>query len=110
MRVGNYINCKKSCGRETNMKRESEYIERIMERANIQKMVGYLLYGAEIDQADDCYEERITEANRKLDEITKGDEKLQASINEVIANFTELYAELGFKAGIIFATDVFRKG
>ena len=93
------------------MKREAEYIKKIMKRANTQIMVGYLSYGAEVDLADDdCYEKRREEVYKKLDEITKGDEKLQASINEVIANFSELYAELGFKAGIIFATDVFRKG
>lgn len=86
---------------------EPEYIKKMIKRANIQKIVGYLIYGAEVDPVGDCYEERIHEAYKKIDEIAKGNEKLQASINEVIANFSDIYTELGFKAGIMFMADIY---
>lgn len=86
---------------------EPEYIKKMMDRANIKNIIGYLVYGTEIYPEDEDYEERIENAYKKLEQITNGNEKLLTSLMGVIANFSDIYAELGFKAGIIFMADVY---
>lgn len=92
---------------------KTQYIKKILKRATVQKMTGYLFYGEEIDTDEGDYDKRIKEAEQKLEKITKGDESLLTSFNEIIAIFSDIYAELGLKAGILFMSDVFsdcRKG
>ena len=86
---------------------EPKYIKKMMDRANIKSIIVYLVYGTEICREDEDYEERIENAYKKLEQITNGNEKLQASLMGVIANFSDIYAELGFRAGIIFMSDVY---
>ena len=82
---------------------EPEYIKKMMDRANIKNIV----YGTEIYTNDEDYEKRSDNAYAKLEQNTNGDEKLLTSLMEIIANFSDLYAELGFRAGIIFMADVY---
>lgn len=84
-----------------------EYIKRMLERSTVQKIVGHLIYGTEIDTEKDDYGKRTDKAYSKLEQITNGDEKLLASLMEVISNFSDLYTELGFRAGIMFMADVY---
>lgn len=86
---------------------EPEYIKKMMDRANVKNIIGYLIYGTEIYPEDGDYEERIENAYKKLEQITNGNEKLLTSLMEVIANFSDIYAELGFKAGIMFMADIY---
>lgn len=86
---------------------EPEYIKKMMDRANIKNMIGYLVYGTEIYTNDEDYEKRSDNAYAKLEQNTNGDEKLLTSLMEIIANFSDLYAELGFRAGIIYMADVY---
>ena len=86
---------------------EPEYIKRMLERATVQKIVGHLIYGTEIDTEKEDYGKRTDKAYSKLEQITNGDEKLLASLMEVISSFTDIYAELGFRAGILFMTDIY---
>lgn len=86
---------------------EPEYIKRIMDRATVQKIVGHLIYGTEIDPEENDYRKRMDNAYAKLEQITNNNEKLLASLMEVIANFSDIYAELGFRAGIMFMADVY---
>ena len=86
---------------------EPEYIKKMMDRANVKNIIGYLIYGKEIYPEDEDYEKRSDNAYAKLEQNTNGDEKLLTSLMEIIANFSDLYAELGFRAGIIFMADVY---
>ena len=86
---------------------EPEYIKRMVDRATVQKIVGHLIYGTEIDVEEDDYGKRTEDAYARLEQITNGDEKLLASLMEVIANFSDIYAELGFRAGVIFMADIY---
>ena len=86
---------------------EPEYIKRMVDRATVQKIVRHLIYGTEIDVEEDDYGKRTEDAYARLEQITNGDEKLLASLMEVIANFSDIYAELGFRAGVIFMADIY---
>ena len=86
---------------------EPEYIKRMVDRATVQKIVGHLIYGTEIDVEEDDYGKRTEDAYARLEQITNGDEKLLAALMEVIANFSDIYAELGFRAGVIFMADIY---
>ena len=79
----------------------------MVDRATVQKIVGHLIYGTEIDVDEDDYVKRTADAYARLEQITTGDEKLLESLMEVIANFSDIYAELGFRAGVIFMADIY---
>ena len=66
---------------------EPEYIKKMMDRANVKNIIGYLIYGTEIYPEDGDYEERIENTYKKLEQITN--------------------SELGFKAGIMFMADIY---
>ena len=66
---------------------EPEYIKRMVDRATVQKIVGHLIYGTEIDVEEDDYGKRTEDAYARLEQITNGDEKLLASLMKLLQIF-----------------------
>ena len=83
-----------------------DYIERMLSRANTHQIAGYLAYGEDTSPESD-YDTRIKEGFKKLHEIAGKDDKTLSQLNEVITVFSDVYMEIGFRAGIMFMSEVF---
>lgn len=93
------------------------YISEIFERANLQQICNFLLYGTEaVVISDKSYTERIKEANSKITSIIKeklsenNDAKeIESVINDILSFSSDsenVYMEIGMQCGAMLCNDL----
>lgn len=84
---------------------KAEITEQIMERANLRRIVHFLIYGEDMDgiREERTYEERIKAAYSTFEnavESADGIDDILDQANAMTADMTEVYMELGIQIGM----------
>lgn len=82
-----------------------DFMESLRGRDNIERITGYILYGEDRPQAEGTHEERLGEAQEKIEYIIGDDEKAEAYVNDAIAEITDIYMEIGIRVGMKLMAD-----
>lgn len=88
------------------------YINGIFERATIQGIADYLLFGSGPDRDERNYEERLDEPYRRFAKaVAKYDKNPSSELldlsNEVTSETAAVYMEIGIQIGILLMQDMF---
>lgn len=95
------------------------FISEIFERANLQQICDFLLYGAEAVQiSDKSYEQRIKEADHQMIAVIKenlpnyNDTEIENVINRIsnyCLDLEKVYMEIGIQCGIMLSMGAIRR-
>jgi hypothetical protein len=93
------------------------YISEIFERANLQQIREFLLYGVECEDVSDKPYQRLEESLKPLIAMTKEKsldtneyEKMTEAVYEYADVVEGVYLEIGLQCGAVLATQLFGKG
>lgn len=89
------------------------YINGIFERATIQGIADYLLFGSDPETDERSYEERLDEPYRRFAEaVAKYDKNPSSELldlsNEVTSETATVYMEIGLQVGFLLAQDIIK--
>lgn len=89
------------------------YIYGIIERATIQGIADYLLFGSGPERDERSYEERLDEPYRRFAEaVAKYDKNPSSELldlsNEVTSETATVYMEIGLQVGFLLAQDIIK--
>ena len=82
-----------------------DFMESLRGRDNIERITGYILYGEDRPQSKMTHEERLGEAQEKIEYIIGDDDAAEAYINDAIAEITDIYMEIGIRVGMKLMAD-----
>lgn len=82
-----------------------DFMERLRGRDNIERITSFILYGEDRPKTEGTHEERLGEAQEKIEYIIGDDEKAEAYINDAIAEITDIYMEIGIRVGMRLMAD-----
>lgn len=88
------------------------YVSEILERANVQSVCNFLLFGCEnTDNRAGNYETRLKEAYHKYAEAAEQygiteETELHAVLIELLSTYERSYIEIGVQAGFLLAKDI----
>ena len=89
------------------------YINGIFERATIQGISDYLLFGSGPERDERSYEERLDEPYRRFEKaVAKYDQNPTSELfdlsNEIISETASVYMEIGLQMGFLLAQDMIK--
>lgn len=89
------------------------YVHKIFEKATIQGIADYLLFGLGSDPDDRSYEERMDEIYKRFETaVAKYDPNPNSELldlcNELNTETAAVYTEIGLQIGILLAKDMIR--
>ena len=89
------------------------YINRIFERATIQGIADYLLFGIGPEKDERSYEERLDEPYKRFERaVAKYDKNPSSELldlsNEVTSETAAVYMEIGLQVGFLLAQDMIK--
>lgn len=87
------------------------YIKGIFERATIQGISNYLLFGSGPERDERSYEERLDEPYKRFEQAVAKYDKNPASelldlSNEITSETAAVYMEIGLQVGFLLAMDM----
>ena len=93
-----------------------DYIEKIFERANIQQLCSFLLYGAEDEYDARPYRDRLNVSHQKLTARLHSEypdfnsyEEITSLVYEYATALESVYMEIGLKIGTTLMLELLRK-
>lgn len=89
------------------------YINKIFERATIQGIADYLLFGSSPERDERSYEERLDEPYRRFEKaVAKYDKNPTSELfdlsNEITSETASVYLEIGLQIGFLLAQDMIK--
>lgn len=89
------------------------YIKGIFERATIQGIADYLLFGIGPERDERSYEERLEEPYKRFEQaVAKYDKNPSSELldlsNEVTSETAAVYMEIGLQIGFLLAQDIIK--
>ncbi len=89
------------------------FVDKIFERATIQGIADYLLFGMGPDQDNRSYEERLDEPYMRFEKAVEKYDKSKTSelldlCNEVSSETASVYMEIGLQVGILLISDMIK--
>lgn len=89
------------------------YIKGIFERATIQGIADYLLFGTGPERDERSYEERLDEPYKRFEKaVVKYDKNPSSELldlsNEVTSETASVYMEIGLQIGFLLAQDIIK--
>lgn len=93
-----------------------EYTKEICDKAKVRGYMEYLLYGVAYEQEEKSYEERLKDVYQGFDTLaekwctdSEGVTQLQEYASELVREASEVYMELGIKAGVMLMLDIMQQ-